>query len=89
MRISAPHFRILFLIPSLLLTAADPAEEVRKDILAAYQRSLDALQRGDADAALQMDTDDWVSVIVGQKPRTHVDPRPGTGRLSLDGRPLF
>jgi hypothetical protein len=34
------------------------------------------LQRGDADAAMQMDTKDRVSVTVGQKPRTwqEIDP---------------
>ena len=67
-RIWAP--RLLFMMSSLLLVAADAAEEARKDIVAAYQRSLDALQRGDADAAMQIDTNDWVSVTAGQKPRT-------------------
>lgn len=46
------------------------ADKVREQIVAAYQRSLDALQRGDADAAMAIDTDDWVSVTTGQKPRT-------------------
>jgi hypothetical protein len=67
---------MLSVTPLLLLTAADPAEDARKDIVAAYQRSLDALQRGDADAALQIDTDDWVSMVVGQKPRTRQDIEP-------------
>jgi ketosteroid isomerase-like protein len=61
--------RLLLLMP-LLLLAADPAEEARQEIVATYQRSLDALQRGDADAALQMETNDWVSITVGQKPRS-------------------
>jgi hypothetical protein len=68
---------ILLGIPVFLLAAADPpAEEARNEIIAAYQRSLDALQRGDADAAMQIDTKDWVSVTVGQKPRTwqEIDP---------------
>lgn len=66
----------LFFVPLLLLAAADPAEEVRKDIVAAYQRSLDALARGDADGAMQMDTDDWVSIVVGEKPRTRQEMEP-------------
>jgi hypothetical protein len=60
----------------LVLPAADPVEEARKEIVAAYQRSLDALQRGDADTALQIDTSDWVSVTVGQKPRTRQEIEP-------------
>jgi ketosteroid isomerase-like protein len=43
---------------------------IRDEIVAAYQRSIDALNRGDAEAALKMDTDDWVSVVVGQQPRS-------------------
>lgn len=50
--------------------------EVRNEIVAAYQWSLDALARGDADAALQMDTQDWVSVVVGQQPRTRQELEP-------------
>ena len=73
-RIWAP--RLLFMMSSLLLVAADAAEEARKDIVAAYQRSLDALQRGDADAAMQIDTNDWVSVTAGQKPRTRQEMEP-------------
>ena len=65
-----PRLRILLMMPLLLLAAADPAEDARKDIVAAYQRSLDALQRGDADAAMQINTNDWISVTVAQKPRT-------------------
>jgi ketosteroid isomerase-like protein len=68
--------QILFSMPLLLLAVSDPAEEARKDIVAAYQRSLDALQRGDADAAMQIDTNDWVSVTVGQKPRTRQEIEP-------------
>lgn len=68
---------VLVLMPVLLLLAAtETAEEVRKQIVATYQRSLDALQRGDADTALQMDTDDWVSITVGQKPRTRAEIEP-------------
>jgi hypothetical protein len=68
--------RVLFLVPCLLLGAGDPAEDVRKEIVAAYQRSLDALERGDAEAALQIDTDDWVSITAGQKPRTRQEMLP-------------
>jgi len=56
--------------PWLLLAASDAVENARKEIVAAYQRSLDALQRGDADGALQMDTDDWTSITLSQTPRT-------------------
>src|SRR5215813_3700667 len=72
----APSLRILFLMPLLVLAADDPAQEARKDIIAAYQRSLNALQRGDADGAMQIDTDDWVSITVGQKPRTRQELEP-------------
>jgi hypothetical protein len=68
--------RILLLMPLLLSAATDSAEEVRRDIVAAYQRSLDALQRGDADTALEIDTNDWISITVGQKPRTRQEIEP-------------
>jgi len=32
--------------------------------------------RGDADAAMQMDTSDWVSITVGQKPMTRQELEP-------------
>lgn len=72
----APSVLILLLMPLFLLAANNPAQEARKEIVAAYQRSLDALQRGDADAAMQMDTDDWVSITVGQRPRTRQELEP-------------
>ncbi len=65
----------LFVTP-LVLVAADPTEDARKSIVAAYQRTLVALERGDAEAAMQMDTNDWVSVTVGQKPRTRQEMEP-------------
>jgi len=40
-----------------LASAADPTQEARKDIIAAYQKTFDALRREDADAALQVDTE--------------------------------
>ena len=51
---------------------AEPGDfvSIRDQIVAAYQASLDALSRGDAEAALQVDTDDWISVMVGQPTRT-------------------
>jgi hypothetical protein len=51
---------------------AEPADfvSIRDQIVAAYQAALDALSRGDAEAALQMDTNDWTSVVVGQPIRT-------------------
>lgn len=72
----APHLRMLAFAPCLLLAAATSVEEVRNEIVAAYQQSLDALRRGDADAAMRMDTGDWVSVTVGQKPRTRQEMEP-------------
>lgn len=58
------------LLLAVLLAAADPVEPVRTAIVAAYQHSLDALSRGDADSALEIDTPDWISVVAGQPPRT-------------------
>lgn len=72
----APHLRMLVFTPCLLVAAGASVEEVRKEIVAAYQQSLDGLRRGDADAAMQMDTDDWVSITVGQKPRTRQEIEP-------------
>src|SRR5579863_436929 len=68
---------IFALLTALLLSAAtDPAEAVRTEIMAAYQRSLDALAHGDADGALRIDTSDWISITVGQKPRTRQEMEP-------------
>jgi hypothetical protein len=55
-----------------LALSAEPADfvSIRDQIVAAYQASLDALSRGDAEAALRVDTDDWISVVVGQPTRT-------------------
>lgn len=50
------------------VSAADSIEQVRNDIIAAMQHSIDALARGDIDAAVQMDTDDWVSITLNDKP---------------------
>ncbi len=72
MKIGIP---ILLLMP-LLLLASEPEDTARKDIVAAYQRSLDALARGDADGALRIDTNDWVSITAGQKPRTRQEMEP-------------
>ena len=66
---------VIFL-PLLLASAADPTQEARKEIIAAYQKTFDALRRGDADSALQMDTEDWVSITVGQKQRTRAEMEP-------------
>ncbi len=63
-------------IPALLTAAAQRADEAIKEIVAAYQRSIDALRRGDADAAMAIDTNDWVSITVGQKPRTRQEMEP-------------
>jgi hypothetical protein len=65
---------VLLLASSLL--PADTIGEVRTTIIAAIQRTWDALRRGDADTALQMDTDDWVSITIGEKPRTRRELEP-------------
>ncbi|MBS1827952.1 MAG: hypothetical protein JST93_21770 [Acidobacteria bacterium] len=51
-------------------------EMARKQIMAAYQDALEALRRGDADGAMQMDTEDWISITVGQKARTRQEMEP-------------
>lgn len=68
--------RGLLLLPMLLAVAADTSVQVRDEIVAGYQHALEALRRGDADAAFQMDTQDWVSVVVGQNPRTRQEMEP-------------
>jgi len=47
-----------------LALQADTPEfiSIRDQTVVTYERVIDALNRGDADAALQMDTDDWTSV---------------------------
>ena len=59
----------VLLVPALLL-AQDATEQDRKQIVAAYQRTIDALNRGDADAAFEFETADWVSITLDQKPIT-------------------
>jgi hypothetical protein len=51
---------------------AEPGDfvHVRDQIVTAYNAALDALSRGDVEAALQLDTDDWTSEVVGQPART-------------------
>lgn len=59
----------ILLLMLLLLAGQDPLEQDCNQIVAAYQQSIDALNRGDADAALELDTPDWVSIKRG--PKTH------------------
>ena len=66
----------VFVLLIAMATGAQPAVDARKEIVAAYQRSLDALQTGDAGAAMQIDTADWVSITAGQKPRTRQEMEP-------------
>jgi hypothetical protein len=66
----------VLLVTPFVLAAADPAEDARKEIVAAYQRALAAMDRGDADGAMEIDTADWVSVTVGQNPRTRQEMEP-------------
>lgn len=58
----------LLFFSSVLLPAE--LDDAIKAIVATYQSTLDALGRGDAEAALRMDTDDWTTRVVGQQPRT-------------------
>jgi hypothetical protein len=74
--IRASCLGVLVFAPCLLASASDSLEQARQEIVAAYQQSLDALRRGDADGALQIDTDDWTSITVGQKPRTKQEMAP-------------
>jgi hypothetical protein len=55
-----------------LALSAEPGDfvSIRDKIVAAYQASLDALSRGDAETALQLDTEDWTSEVMGQPTRT-------------------
>jgi hypothetical protein len=71
-----PEDRLTEMVWSGSPEAIVSAAEARSAIVAAYQRSLDALQRGDAEGAMQMDTDDWVSITVGQQPRTRQELEP-------------
>jgi hypothetical protein len=52
----------------VLHAATAPEEQIRSEIVTAIQRSIDALSRGDLDTAEAMDTNDWVSVTLNQKP---------------------
>jgi hypothetical protein len=60
----------------LLIAASDSTERARTEIIAAYNASLDALRRGDADGALRYDTSDWVSITVGERPRSRAELEP-------------
>lgn len=60
----------------LLQGTSDPVEDARTENIDAYQQSLDALRRGDADGAMRIDTDNWVSITFGQKPRTRQELEP-------------
>jgi len=63
-------------IAALLFLQTVSPVQVRNEIVAAYQRSLDALARGDADGAMSIDTPDWVSITPGQAPRTRAGMEP-------------
>lgn len=67
----------LLSIPLMLRAAPDQADGTRTVIVAAYRRTLEALQRADADAALQMNTNDRVSITVGQRDIASMKPSPG------------
>jgi len=67
---------IAFLVSFALSAFAADVTTIRDEILAAYQHSIGALRRGDADGALSMDTDDWTSITTGQPPRTKQEMAP-------------
>jgi len=56
------------LMVGVVLYAAAPEEQIRSEIVAVIQKSIDALSRGDLDTAEAMDTNDWVSITLNQKP---------------------
>jgi hypothetical protein len=56
------------LMVGVVLYAAAPEEQIRSEIVALIQASIDALSRGDLDTAEAMDTNDWVSITLNQKP---------------------
>ena len=62
---------LLLCLPSALLPAE--LDDVIRQIVATYNSALDAMNRGDAEAALKMDTDDWVSITLNQKPVPKAD----------------
>jgi hypothetical protein len=59
-----------------LVAGQSALERDRIQIVEAYQRTIDALNRADADSALALDTSDWVSITVGQKPVTRKEMEP-------------
>jgi hypothetical protein len=71
--------------PTGLDLQADTPEFIstRDQIVATYQHAIDALNRGEADAALQMDTDDWNSVVACQ-PRVPNRNWPPSSRRYID-----
>jgi hypothetical protein len=73
---TAARCGLIVIAPILLVPAVDSVEVARNEIVAAYQQSLEALRRGDADGAMQIDTQDWVSITLGQKPRTRQELEP-------------
>jgi hypothetical protein len=52
------------------MLSGETEEQARNAIVATYRKGLDALARGDLEGAHATDTDDWVSITPGQKPRT-------------------
>jgi ketosteroid isomerase-like protein len=59
---------LMLFVPSALLPAQ--LDDVIQPIVAAYNRAFDALNRGDVEAALRTDTDDWVSITLHNKPQS-------------------
>jgi hypothetical protein len=52
------------------LFSAQTPEQVRDEVIATMQSSINAMARGDVDTAELMDTDDWVSITLNEKPLT-------------------
>jgi hypothetical protein len=70
----------IFLVATALVAATQTPEQVRDEIIAAYNSSLDALAKGDAERAMAIETPDWVSKTVGQKPVTLQEMAPSIRR---------
>ena len=58
---------LLLCVPIALLPAE--RDDAIKQIVAAYNSAIEAMNRGDAETVLRTDTDDWVSITLNNKPQ--------------------
>lgn len=62
---------VLIAVTAVSLAWGGAREDRDRDaIIAKYQRTIDAMNRGDADEMFKMETADWVSITLDQKPIT-------------------